>query len=152
MGLKRPKSIKRNDLPAPSSPAAAHRMRVTRQRNTGIEKSLRSALHRLGLRFRLHRRLLNRSSCTVDLVFASARVAVFVDSCYWHGCPEHGTLPKANRDWWRAKLAGNRKRDRKLTRRLQAEGWHVIRIWEHDDFQSAALRISLAVKRGILRS
>src|SRR4051812_10848467 len=80
--------------PPASSRGVRRRMQATRQRDTRIETELRSQLHRLGLRFRVQKRLLLRSTASVDIVFPTARVAVFVDSCYWHGCPTHGTVPK----------------------------------------------------------
>jgi DNA mismatch endonuclease (patch repair protein) len=66
-----------------------------------------------------------------DFVFPKLRVAVFVDGCFWHGCPQHGTRPKQNRKFWDTKLTRNRARDRQVTRKLRAEGWKVLRIWEH---------------------
>ena len=66
-----------------------------------------------------------------DFVFKRARLAVFVDGCFWHGCPRHGTRPKANAAFWRRKIAGNRARDRRVNRALQRAGWRVLRIWEH---------------------
>lgn len=97
--------------------------------NTKPEKTLRSALHAQGLRFRLHRRDL--PGCP-DIVFPSARLAVFVDGCFWHGCPTHGAKPKTNIDFWRKKLRGNRERDNEVSAALEANGWKVLRYWEHD--------------------
>jgi DNA mismatch endonuclease (patch repair protein) len=96
--------------------------------STKPELALRRALHARGLRFRLHRRDLPG---TPDIVFPSARIAVFVDGCFWHGCTEHGTLPKNNRSWWAAKLAGNRERDRRKDGELAALGWVPVHLWEH---------------------
>jgi DNA mismatch endonuclease, patch repair protein len=81
-----------------------------------------------------------------DLLFASARVAVFVDGCFWHGCPEHGTMPKNNAAWWSAKIAANADRDRDTDRRLTAAGWAVLRIWEHEAPEGAADRIATTVR------
>lgn len=97
-------------------------------KHSSSERAFRSALHAVGLRFRLHRRI---EGIAVDIVLPGARVAVFIDGCFWHGCPEHATFPKTNRDYWLPKLAENRKRDRRQTARLRAAGWRVFRVWEH---------------------
>ncbi len=81
----------------------------------------------------------------MDLAFTRARVAVFVDGCFWHGCPEHGTSPRLNSDWWRQKLDANRARDEDTNRVLGALGWVVIRVWEHENPEVAALRIATSV-------
>ncbi len=107
-------------------------MRAQRERNTGIERAIRSLLHARGLRFRIHRRLLKGSRREVDVVFPGAKVAVFVDGCFWHGCPDHGTWPRNNAEFWRQKIEGNVRRDRDTDVRLEAEGWTVVRVWEHD--------------------
>ncbi|WP_082164331.1 very short patch repair endonuclease [Mycolicibacterium obuense] len=81
-----------------------------------------------------------------DIVFTRARIAVFVDGCFWHSCPKHGTSPKANAEWWREKLEMNVKRDRDTDSRLRAAGWTVIRIWEHEDSADAAAKVIAAVR------
>jgi DNA mismatch endonuclease, patch repair protein len=123
-------------------------MRSQRQRDTKGELELRSLLHRRGLRFRVHALLpgLRRRS---DIVFTRARVVVFVDGCFWHGCPEHGTWPKENADWWREKIEVNQRRDRDTDARLTAAGWTVIRVWEHEDLTQAADHIVETVRRAI---
>jgi DNA mismatch endonuclease (patch repair protein) len=115
-------------------------MKRQRRRDTQAEVALRSLLHRDGLRFRVHYRLpgLRRQA---DIAFPRARVAVFVDGCFWHGCPEHGTWPKANADWWRAKIEANRRRDAETDRALAEQGWAVIRVWEHEVPEHAAQKI-----------
>src|ERR1700752_426596 len=100
-----------------------------RGRNTKPETRLRSALHAQGLRFRLHRRDLPGSP---DIVFVAPKVAIFVDGCFWHGCPEHGVKPRTNGRFWSDKIKGNQERDRKATKKLRALGWRVVRIWEHE--------------------
>ncbi|MBZ9797767.1 very short patch repair endonuclease [Mesorhizobium sp. ES1-4] len=112
-------------------------MNATSGRNNPRERAVRSALHRRGLRFRLHRRLLANSRRTVDIVFPRARVAVFLDGCFWHGCPLHGTWPKNNAEWWREKIEANIARDRDTDRRLQELGWTVVRVWEHETIEAA---------------
>jgi DNA mismatch endonuclease (patch repair protein) len=131
--------------PPASSAEARHRMQVTRQRDTTCELALRSAAHRLGLRFRVDWPLPNTRR-RADLAFVSARVAVFVDGCFWHGCPSHGTWPKANAEWWRAKIEGNVRRDRDTDARLSAAGWRVLRFWEHEDMPRAARTLERAVR------
>lgn len=104
-------------------------MRRVKQKNTGAEIALRSALHNEGLRFRLHRRI---EGIFVDVVFIGPRVAVLVDGCFWHGCPIHATYPKSNTSYWLPKLEENKERDCRQTIRLKKAGWKVVRVWEHD--------------------
>jgi DNA mismatch endonuclease (patch repair protein) len=118
----------------------------TPRRDTPCELALRSAVHRLGLRFRVDWPLPGTRR-RADLAFVTARVAVFVDGCFWHGCPVHATWPKANAAWWRAKLAGNVARDRDTDARLRRAGWRVLRFWEHADMAAAARRVERAVRR-----
>ena len=77
----------------------------------------------------------------------SLKVAIFVDGCFWHGCPIHGTWPKANAEWWKTKILGNIARDRDTDKKLKALGWRVIRVWEHEDAKKAAKRIRRLVNR-----
>src|SRR5687767_3532734 len=93
--------------PAPSSPAATAMGKANRGRNTAPERLIRSALHRKGLRFRVQQRPEPDLRVTADVLFRRARVAVFVDGCFWHRCPTHGAMPKRNRAWWQEKLQGN---------------------------------------------
>jgi len=104
-------------------------MSRVKSKDSGAELSLRSALHAAGLRYRLHRRV---EGVTVDLVFVGPKVAVFVDGCFWHGCPKHATYPKSNQGYWLPKLEENKERDKRQTARLRKAGWRVIRVWEHD--------------------
>jgi len=106
---------------------------------------LRRALYRGGLRYRVHARPEVSLRIRADVLFRSARVAVFVDGCFWHACPEHGTNSKANAEWWAAKLARNRARDRANTSALQDYGWTVLRFWEHEDPAEAARVVASAV-------
>jgi DNA mismatch endonuclease (patch repair protein) len=116
-------------------------MQSVRQRDTEPERALRSALHRMGLRFRVHRRLIADVRRFVDVVFPRQRVAVFIDGCFWHGCPLHGTMARANEQFWREKLDANRRRDEDTDVRLVAAGWMVVRVWEHEEATAAAARI-----------
>lgn len=118
---------------SPSSPEASRRMARVRQRGTDVEIELRRALHALGLRYRLQVPLSRKPRRVADIVFIGARVAVFVDGCFWHGCPLHATWPKENAGFWRAKIEANRARDADTARRLRELGWEVIRVWSHED-------------------
>ncbi len=122
-------------------------MRRTRQTDTPAELSLRRTLHGRGLRYRIDRPAVRGIRSRPDIVFAPARVAVYVDGCFWHGCPDHGTAPKRNREWWQTKLNANKARDERATRDLTAAGWHVIRIWEHEDPEAAADFVADIVER-----
>lgn len=133
--------------PPASSQAALARMVAQRRRDTAPELALRRALYRGGLRYRLHRRPIASVRREADVVFPSRRVAVFVDGCWWHGCPAHRSAPSANRDWWSAKFAATRARDRETDRRLAEAGWTVVRVWEHETPESAAVAIGRVVRR-----
>ena|ERR1700750_1614866 len=133
--------------PAPSSHCARQTMRANRRANTSPERALRSELHRLGLRFRKdHRLRLERASVRPDVVFTRARVAVFVDGCFWHRCPDHGQMPKANRSYWQPKLERNVERDRANDAALEESGWRVLRFYEHVDVGEAARIVRNTVK------
>lgn len=118
-----------------------------RGKNTIPEINLRSAAWALGLRYRLHRRL---GTTRPDMIFIGAKVAVFVDGCFWHGCPAHCVMPKNNREFWQKKLSRNIQRDAEATLALTAAGWHVLRFWEHEIEKSAtacARKIATRVRR-----
>lgn len=131
--------------PPASSLAASVRMKAMRRKDTGAEILLRKNLHALGLRFRIDQAPLSGVRRRADVVFRSAKVAVFVDGCFWHSCPVHATRPMANREWWARKLEQNRQRDMDTSQLLDDAGWHVIRVWEHEDMQGAAARIRRVV-------
>ncbi|MFV8160539.1 very short patch repair endonuclease [Mycobacterium sp. 134] len=117
-----------------SSPAVRASMRGNRSRDTKPELAVRKLVHRAGLRYRVDRAPLDtHRRHRADLVFTRAKVAVFVDGCYWHGCPEHHRLPAVNTDYWEAKVAGNRDRDARVSALLTDAGWTVMRFWEHED-------------------
>lgn len=107
---------------------------------------LRSRLHRRGRRFRKNAQLkLANGNVNVDILFSGPRVAVFIDGCFWHGCPSHGSLPKANAAYWSEKIEDNHRRDRRVDEALAASGWRVLRIWEHEEAAEAVLRIERAL-------
>ncbi|MEU3124393.1 very short patch repair endonuclease [Streptomyces albidoflavus] len=130
-----------------SSPSSRAVMAANKGRDTKPERLIRSALHRKGLRYRVSARPVADLRRTADVVFTKARVAVFVDGCYWHGCPEHHRPAAKRADFWREKIEGNRARDADTNAALNAMGWTVVRVWEHEDPEEAAERIS-----GIVRS
>lgn len=126
-------------------------MTRTAQKDNNVERALRRAVYALGLRFRLHRRLIAGSRRSTDIVFPSSRVAVFVDGCFWHSCPLHGTKPKNNAEWWEAKLTANLTRDRDTDECLMRLGWKVVRVWEHEDPVIAATAIERVVRARLQR-
>lgn len=122
-------------------------MKSNRSRDTVPEMTLRRLLHARGLRYRVSARPLRDVRRTADVVFGPAKVAVFVDGCFWHRCPVHGTSPKANSDYWLPKLERNVQRDRETDDLLRAAGWLSIRVWEHEDLESAANHIADVVRK-----
>jgi DNA mismatch endonuclease (patch repair protein) len=132
--------------PLETTPKIRARMSSQRSRNTGIEIALRRTLHAAGLRYRVHRRPLKGLRREADIVFGPARVAVFVDGCFWHGCPEHATWPKNNAAFWREKIEKNRTRDGNTDARLAEAGWVSVRVWEHESVAEAAERIIALVR------
>lgn len=129
-----------------SSPVASRRMRSVRQKGTSSEMLLRRALFARGLRYRVQYPVLTKPRRVADLVFVGRKVAVFVDGCFWHGCPEHGTWPKKNAKFWRSKIEANIARDRDTDERLVSNGWTLVRVWSHEDPDEAAARIERLVR------
>lgn len=119
-------------------------MRANRRRDTGPEWRVRRLLHRNGLRYRVDYPLPFDHRRKADLVFTRAKVAVFIDGCFWHGCPEHYQAPAAHAEYWRTKVESNRARDRDTDRRLRELGWTVLRFWEHEDPVSVVVPAVLA--------
>ena len=118
--------------PQPTSAAASAVMRANRKTGSSPEVRLRQALYRSGLRFRKNHRIQLHSALLLpDVAFTKQKVAVFVDGCFWHGCPEHGNIPRANSTYWKPKLERNIVRDRRNDVALMQAGWKVLRIWEH---------------------
>lgn len=111
----------------------SEQMARIRARNTKPEALLRRLLWARGLRYRLHLRV---EGCRPDLVFKGPRVAVFVDGCFWHGCPDHYVRPRTRDRFWREKLLSNVERDVRQTRELENQGWRVCRVWEHEVFEN----------------
>lgn len=136
----------RHGVPAASTENIRLRMATTKQRDTRPELALRVVLHRHGFRYRVDKAV-DGTRRRADIVFPAERVAIYVDGCFWHGCPLHGTVPKQNRDWWIAKLRANTQRDADTDRRLRSAGWKVLRFWAHDNAAAAATRVEKAVLR-----
>lgn len=116
-----------------------------RSRDTSPELALRSLVHARGLRYRVASRPLAEFRRTADMVFRPVRVAVFVDGCYWHGCPDHFVLPKTNTQYWRDKIDRNILRDRETDHLLESRSWLVLRFWEHDNPAACAELVCSAV-------
>lgn len=118
--------------PPALSPEVSKRMRRTKTAGTGPEVALRRLLHQAGYRYRVQYRPAGLPRRTIDVAFPRVRLAVFIDGCFWHGCPDHGSVPKSNRDWWAHKLGHNKERDADTGRQLRILGWRVLRFWEHE--------------------
>lgn len=124
--------------PPASSPTVRARMSRQQRRDTKPELSVRRILHGRGIRYRVDAAPEIGMRCKADLLWRGLRLAVFIDGCFWHGCPEHATRPKANEVWWAEKLDGNIQRDRRTDAELTSLGWRVLRFWEHEPAESVA--------------
>lgn len=134
-------------VPVASSEGRRRNMQANRRRDTRPELALRSALHRAGFRYRCDFRIdLPAGRVRPDVVFTRKRVAVFVDGCFWHCCPKHGSKPSVNQSYWSPKLARNVERDARNTAWLTEAGWTVVRIWEHEDITSAMEQVTAALR------
>ena len=128
-----------------SSPGNRRSMQLNKGRDTKPELAVRSLLHAAGLRYRVDRRPLPDFPRRADIVFGPAKVAVFIDGCYWHGCPEHYQAPETNAGYWSPKIEANMRRGRETGATLAAEGWLALRFWEHQDPAGCAEQIRSAV-------
>ncbi|MEU3397737.1 very short patch repair endonuclease [Streptomyces filamentosus] len=124
-------------------------------KDTAAELAVRRLLHAAGLRYRVEYPVPGMARRRIDVAFTAVKVAVLIDGCFWHGCPEHATQPKSNAEWWRQKLDRNMARDRETTEHLAARGWTVLRFWEHvpPDEVASTVRAAVAERRraGMLR-
>jgi DNA mismatch endonuclease (patch repair protein) len=123
-------------------------MSIHPRRDTGPEMAVRRLLHAQGLRYRVCIKVPGAPRRTIDIAFTRAKLAVFIDGCFWHGCPDHAQVPSANRDWWITKLEKNRTRDMDTTRLLESAGWTVLRAWEHDHPAAVAELIRTVITDG----
>lgn len=142
-----PKPIAQHVPPHPgaSTDSVSRRMSSLKRRDTAPELAVRRRLHAAGLRYRVAFPVPGQRRRTIDIAFTGKKLAVFIDGCFWHGCPEHGTAPAANADWWVAKIDANRARDADTDRLLNELGWLSLRFWEHEDPSkvSAIIRATL---------
>ena len=145
--LSRTAPIATAPIPTASSPAVLARFRAQRRRDTAHELSVRRLLHASGVRYRVDVRVVVGSRVRPDIVWRGRRVAVFLDGCFWHACPDHEHWPKANASWWRDKIEANVGRDRRADAMLRSLDWTVLRFWEHEDPAKvvATIRSALAV-------
>jgi len=154
----RPQSTARTRRPGSGATSTAsslgvrRRMQAQRTRDTAPELAVRRLLHAAGLRYRVDRAPLPGLWRRADIVFGPARLAVYIDGCFWHGCSQHGNQPRANSDYWQPKLQRNRERDTETDRLLSEAGWTVLRAWEHEGPKDVAARVeqSLRQLRGTL--
>lgn len=130
----------------PPTATVREQMRRARRADTGPEIALRRALWAAGLRYRTDYAPLPHVRTRADIAFLRARVLVYVDGCFWHGCPQHATWPKNNAQFWLEKIRRNKERDATVTARLLEAGWTVIRVWEHEPPAEAAQRIAARVR------
>lgn len=121
-------------------------MQGNRSRDTKPELRVRRLVHALGLRYRVNQRPLPEHRLTADLVFTRAKIAVYIDGCYWHGCPEHHRAARTNATFWSTKIEGNRSRDKRTQAILETAGWRCLRFWEHEDPQIVANKVYSAVR------
>lgn len=128
------------------NPGRRKNMQANRRRDTQPELRVRSLLHSAGLRYRVDAPPLSTLRSRADVVFARSRVAVFIDGCYWHGCPEHYRVPRVNTNYWAPKIEGNRERDRRVDRALVDAGWTVLRFWEHEPPEDIAATVIRCVR------
>ena len=129
-----------------TSEATRKSMQANKSRDTGPEIALRRELFRRGLRYRVGMAPLPGVRRTVDIVFPGAKVAVFVDGCYWHGCPEHCRVPKTHSEYWDSKIKHNAERDLATTKTFEDAGWRVLRLWEHETVNEMADAVQQAVR------
>lgn len=130
----------------PPGPALSRKMSTLARRDTKPELLLRQELHRRGFRYRVQIKVPGNNRRTIDIAFTRVRLAVYVDGCFWHGCPEHHVRPRSNSEWWRWKIDRNQARDADTDEELAEAGWDVLRIWEHVSAATAADRVEEAYR------
>jgi DNA mismatch endonuclease, patch repair protein len=135
-----------HDRPTASATSVSRRMSKQPTKDTRPELELRRRLHAAGLRYRVDCQPIPDTRRRADIIFTRQKIAVFVDGCFWHSCPKHATFPNANAEWWATKLEQNRLRDTETNRLLTDAGWTVVRVWEHDDPEHAAIVIHQLIR------
>lgn len=125
---------------------AHNRMKSVRRTGTKAELLLQQALDSMGFKYKVNASVIPNSTRKADIIFLKEKIVVFVDGCFWHGCPLHGTKAKANAEFWYLKIKANKRRDKDTNRKLEKEGWLVIRVWEHEDPKEAAAKIADLVR------
>ena len=126
-------------------------MSTLKRKDNDAELAVRRLLYASGYRYRVHYPVPGLPRRTIDIAFTRDKVAVFIDGCFWHGCPEHGTKPRSNSDWWAAKLTANTGRDLDTTAHLEGAGWTVTRLWEHESAASAFVQVDSLFDSSTLR-
>lgn len=137
-------------MPRPANEHVRRRLASQRTRDTSVELRLRRRLHSMGYRYRVDVLAEPTVRSKPDIVFGAKRVAVYVDGCFWHGCPEHFIPPKNNATWWDEKISANKRRDAATRARLTELGWTVLAFWEHQDLDEAAAAIVAALSTNSL--
>lgn len=135
-----------SSTPKSSSDAAHNRMKAVRRQGTKAELALRAALDALDIAYAVNDQPLPALQRKADILFRGEKVAVFVDGCFWHGCPLHGTQAKANAEFWREKIERNKQRDSDTNQHLQEAGWVVVRVWAHEEPEAAARKVCEIVR------
>lgn len=135
----------RSRAPAASSAGVRKVMQANTGRETRPEQTVRRFLHRCGLRFRKDLRPLPALRCAADVVFTKAKLCIFIDGCFWHGCPRHFRVPASNTAWWAEKIEANRARDKRNDKLLKRNGWSVVRLWEHEITSDRLIRLARAI-------
>lgn len=130
-----------------SSPAVRNSMLGNKSKDTKPELVIRRHLHAAGLRYRVHARPIKNWNRRADIVFPKAKIAVFVNGCFWHGCLEHYTAPKTNSEYWAPKIRRNVERDTETFLRLKSEGWLVIPIWEHENLDKKSEKVAVKIRK-----
>lgn len=130
-----------------SSQAVRNSMQGNKSKDTKPELVVRRYLHGTGLRYRVHARPIKDWNRRADIVFPRIKVAVFVNGCYWHGCPKHYKVPKTNASYWLPKIQRNVERDAETYKRLKSQGWLIFPIWEHEDLEKKARQIALRIRK-----
>jgi DNA mismatch endonuclease (patch repair protein) len=131
----------------PSSPEVSAQMSRFPRRDTVPEVAVRRLLHARGLRYRVNVPVPGLPRRTIDVAFTRLKIAVFIDGCYWHGCPDHGRMPRSNREWWTEKLRRNKARDIQTASHLEGLGWAVLRFWAHEDPLDVARDVEARARR-----